>query len=57
MKEYINDLKFVLVFLFIVAATIVWNLDYLFSEQTLSEVKVVEKKVSNEWSSRGTYKF
>ena len=48
MKEYINDLKFVLVFLFIVAATIVWNLDYLFSEQTLSEVKVVEKKVPNE---------
>jgi len=44
MKEYINDLKFVLVFLFIVAATIIWNLDYFFSEQTLNEVKVIEKK-------------
>jgi len=48
MKEYINDLKFVLVFLFIVALTIVWNLDYFFSQATLNEVKVVEKKVDNE---------
>ncbi len=48
MKEYINDLKFVLLFLFIIAVAIIWNLDYFFSEQTLSEVKVVEKKVNNE---------
>jgi len=48
MKEYINDLKFLLFFLFIVAATIIWNLDYFFSDETLNEVKVVEKKVNNE---------
>ena len=44
MKEYINDLKFVLVFLFIIAITIIWNLDYLFSEETFNEVKIQKQE-------------
>lgn len=48
MKEYINDLKLVLFFLFIVVCTVIWNLDYFFSEETLNEVKVVKQDKPNE---------
>lgn len=48
MKEYINDLKFILAFLFIIVATVVWNLDYFFSQETLNEVKVVQQENKNE---------
>lgn len=43
-KNYANDLKGLLFLLGIILATIIWNLDYFFSDETLNEVKIVEKK-------------
>lgn len=48
MKEYINDLKFLLFFLAIVIVTIAWKWDYLFSQDTLNEVKIVQEKKNDE---------
>lgn len=44
MKEYINDLKTVLFVLGAVVVAIIYNWNYFFSDETLSEVKVIQKE-------------
>jgi hypothetical protein len=43
-KDYAGDLRGILIFWAIVIVAVIWNLDYLFGEKTMDEVKVVEKK-------------
>jgi hypothetical protein len=44
LKEYINDLKIVLFVLAAVVIAIIYNWNYFFSDETLNEVKVVQKQ-------------
>lgn len=44
MKEYINDLKTVLFVLAVVIGAVIYKWDYFFSDETLNEVKVIEKE-------------
>lgn len=43
-KNYTNDLKGILFLLAIIFIAVILNWNYFFSDDTLNEVKVVEKK-------------
>lgn len=43
-KDYMSDLKILLFILASILIAIILNLDYLFSDETINEVKVIEKK-------------
>lgn len=42
MKEYLSDLKFVIMILVIVIITILFNRSYLFSDKMVNQVKVID---------------
>jgi hypothetical protein len=45
MKEYLSDLKFTLGILFIILIIIVYNSSYFLSDETISQVKIVQPNI------------
>ncbi|MCD4758966.1 MAG: hypothetical protein K8R39_11895 [Arcobacteraceae bacterium] len=45
MKEYLSDLKFTLGILFIIFIIIIYNSSYFLSDQTISQVKIIESTI------------